>query len=93
MNIRDSVWEVNKDALIAESFELALIGYVEGNGRPAVALYDRFKCIDILINRDGMQYDEATEYFDYKIINADVGENTPLFATILKDLKNIYPCS
>ena len=31
--------------------------------------------------------------FDYNVVGAYVGDNTPLFATILKDLKQIYPCS
>ena len=92
-SIKESIWEANEDALIADGFGLALIGFVEGCGRSTVALYDRNKCIDILINRDGMSYEEAVEYFDFNVVGAHMGNNTPLFATILKDLKNIYPCS
>ena len=92
-SIKDSIWEANEDALIADGFGLALIGFVEGSGRSTVALYDMDKCIDILVNRDGMSYQEAVEYFDFNVVGAYVGNNTPLFATILKDLKNIYPCS
>jgi hypothetical protein len=40
-----------------------------------------------------MDYEEAVEFFDFNVVGAYVGDNTPLFATILKDLKQIYPCS
>ena len=92
-SIRECIWEYNEDALVADGFDLALIGFVEGCNRAPVALYDRNKCIDILINRDGMSYEEAVEFFDFNVVGAYVGDNTPLFATILKDLKQIYPCS
>mgnify|MGYP003152277520 FL=1 len=92
-SIRECIWDANEDALVADGFDSALIGFVEGCGRTTVALYDRNKCIDILINRDGMDYEEAVEFFDFNVVGAYVGDNTPLFATILKDLKQIYPCS
>ena len=93
MNIKDSIWRENEDALVADGFDLALIGFVEGNGKGPVALYDRNKYIDILVNRDKMTYYDAEFFFNAHVVDADVGDNSPLFATILKDLNKIYPCS
>ena len=44
-----------------------------------LAVYDRQKCIEILMERDGMTDEEAVEYFDYNVTGAWVGENTPIF--------------
>jgi hypothetical protein len=81
---KDRVADVNPDALLADGFEDALIGYVERFGMPPIALYDRKKCIEILMKRDGMSHDEAGEFFEFNTIGAWMGENTPAFATILR---------
>jgi len=31
------------------------------------------------MNRDGMSYEEAIEYFDFNVTGAYVGEHTPMF--------------
>ena len=64
--------------MLAVGFEEALIGY--GNQfNNHVAIYDRDKCIDILMERDGMDIEEAEEYFEYNVQGAYVGEETPVF--------------
>ena len=64
--------------MLAVGFEEALIGY--GNQfNNHLAIYDREKCIDILMTRDGMGIDEAEEYFEYNVQGAYVGEDTPIF--------------
>jgi hypothetical protein len=82
---REEVAEVNEEMLFADGFDEALIGYVERFGMGPVALYDREKCIDILVERDGMSREEAEEFFQFNTIGAWIGENTPAFATILKE--------
>lgn len=84
-DIKSIIRENQPEALLAEGFDAALIGFVEGAGRDAVALYDREKCIEILMTRDGMSYSDALEYFDFNVIGAYMGEHTPLFATILRE--------
>jgi hypothetical protein len=32
-----------------------------------------------MVERDGMTYEEAIEYFDYNIIGAWLGENMPIY--------------
>jgi len=77
------VEESVEEATLADGFEDALIGIVEWFGHPPVALYNREKCIAILMERDGMDWEEAEEFFGFNVIGSYVGESTPAFATIV----------
>ena len=68
----------DEGALLADGFEEALIG-LGHRFTYAVAVYDRQKCLDILMARDGMTYEEAEEYFSFNVEGAYVGEQTPVF--------------
>ena len=48
-----------------------------------VVLYNKNKCIDIMIKRDGMTEEEAIEFYYYNIVGAHMGDYTPCFAEIL----------
>ena len=63
--------------LLADGFDNAFIG-VE-NYEPKKALYDTNKCLDILMQRDGMDEDEAIEFFEFNVAGAYVGKHTPEF--------------
>jgi hypothetical protein len=78
--IKDQISDMNQDALFADGFEDALIGYVEQFNR-ILACYDRDKCLEIMMKRDGMTAEESEEYFCFNIIGSWVGENTPAFLT------------
>ena len=80
--IRDRIMECNEEALLANGFEAALIGYVEIFSK-TIALYDKAKCLKIL-QRQGMSEDEASEFFEFNTQGAWMGEGTPAFATILR---------
>jgi hypothetical protein len=60
--------------LSADGFEDAIIGI---SGEKIV--YSITKCIDILMTRDGMNYEEAEEYFVFNVEGAYVGEKTPIW--------------
>ena len=81
----EEVAEVNPDALFADGFEGALIGYVQQFSKPPLALYDHKKCIEILVKRDGMDFDEAHEFFSFNVQGSWVGENTPAFAVLFEE--------
>lgn len=70
------------EAKLADGFESAMIGYIERSPGTTVALYEKAKCIHILIERDGMSEDEAEEFFDFNVLGAWVGDATPAFATL-----------
>ena len=65
--------------LLADGFEDAFIGLMYRFTNAPVAAYDRAKCIQILMERDGMGEDEAEEFFEFNVIGAYVGELTPCF--------------
>ena len=68
----------------ADGFEDALIGMVSRFGMEIpVALYDRRKCLQILMERDGMDYEGAVEFFDFNVIGEMAGEGTPAFADLI----------
>lgn len=81
--IIEELQEIDDSLLTADGFDDALIGYVTIYSN-TVALYDRDKCIEILIQRDKMSLQEAEEFFDVNVVGAYVGEKTPAFAKILK---------
>jgi hypothetical protein len=81
--MNEYISSVNPKALLADGFEDAIIGYVEGANQNPVALYDRDKCIEILMKEDNMAEVDAWEYFEYNVIGAYMGENTPMFASLL----------
>jgi hypothetical protein len=88
MITRDSVADWismhNEEALLADGFEDAFLGMCEVFGRPPLATYDKDKCIDILVERDRMTYEEAEEYFDFNVSGSWVGENTPAYVKLWK---------
>jgi hypothetical protein len=71
--------EANPDALLADGFEEAYVGYATRINMPPVAVYDRTHCIEILVSRDGMSYEEAEEFFSFNTEGAYMGENTPIY--------------
>lgn len=82
--IKLEIAEANEEALFADGFEDALIGYCERCGISPVALYDYDKCISILMKRDGMTETDAVEFFEFNTLGAFVGEATPMFAKLLR---------
>jgi len=81
--IAEELQGLDEDILLADGFEDALIGYVQVFNN-TVALYDRAKCIAILMERDKMSHEDAEEYFDFNVTGGYHGEKTPGFATIFK---------
>tara|TARA_R110000744_G_scaffold149027_3_gene262112 strand:- start:1006 stop:1284 length:279 start_codon:yes stop_codon:yes gene_type:complete len=81
MQIREWVSDFDPNILLADGFEEAIIGVCERFGMESVAAYNRNKCIQILVDRDGMTYEEAEEFFEYNTLGAWVGDRTPVFIT------------
>jgi hypothetical protein len=77
--IVETLAELNPDALLADGLEDALVGYTVNHHHAHVAVYDVSKCVDILMARDGMTYDEADEFISINTLGAYVGESGPLF--------------
>ena len=62
--------------LTAVGFDEAFVGIGIQFNMP-IAVYDYATCIDILA--ESMDYEDAVEFFECKVISAWVGEQTPIF--------------
>jgi len=71
-------WYPDEKLLSADGFEDAIIGvcYEKGVHR---LVYSKTKCIKVLMDRDGMSYEIALEFFDFNVEGAYVGEQTPVW--------------
>jgi hypothetical protein len=65
-------------ALFADGFDEAFLGMGRQFNKD-IAVYDYNKCLDILIERDGMDVLDAIEHLEHNVIGAWVGEFTPIF--------------
>ena len=75
----EQVAEYNEEALLADGLDAALIGLAERINLGPVAAYYVEKICEILMERDGMEYSEALEFFEFNIKGAWMGEFTPVY--------------
>jgi hypothetical protein len=72
----------DEKVMMATGLEDAFIGIGRQFSNSPFAIYDREKCIDILMK--DMSNEEAEEYFEYNVQGSWVGESTPVFVEPLK---------
>ena len=68
-------WFPEQEIVLADGFDKAIIGVSNNEMR---VIYSKSLCIDILMSQ-GMDEDEALEYFEYNVSGAYVGERTPIW--------------
>ena len=68
-------WFPEEEIVSADGFDKAIIGVSNNDMR---VIYSKSLCIDILMSQ-GMDEDEALEYFEYNVSGAYVGEKTPIW--------------
>tara|TARA_R110000744_G_scaffold23464_1_gene59486 strand:+ start:210 stop:530 length:321 start_codon:yes stop_codon:yes gene_type:complete len=76
--------ELNPDALMYDGFDEALVGMIARCGTEPLALYDREKCIQILVAK-GSTYEDAVDYFCYNVEGCYAGPHTPFIASFNLD--------
>jgi hypothetical protein len=76
------------DTLVADGFDEAIIGIGRQFNKNLV-IYDEDKCIEILMERDGMTDEEAIEFFEFNVVGAYVGEYTPIYVRVGTSLKDV----
>jgi len=81
---RDEIAENYPELVVLEPeyFDAAILGVVNRINTVAVC-YSESKIIEILMNEDKMDYDEAIEYYQYNILGNWVGEHTPVYLEAL----------
>ena len=77
-DIVDLYCDDEPDILFAEGYDEAIAGVVWAGERTRV-FYDTELILELLMGRSEMTYEEATEYFDFKIAGLDAGVYTPLY--------------
>jgi hypothetical protein len=77
MNKKEVIIETFPDEtfMFADGFDDAIIGICEVTNR---IIYSKQRIIEILME-EGMEYDDALDYFGYNIAGGYVGEMTPIF--------------
>lgn len=68
--------------LLADGLDDALVG-LGRRFNDYVAVYDRERVVQVLMQRDDMSREDAEEFFEYNIVGAYVGESTPVFLEII----------
>ena len=77
--LRERLADYEGELLLADGFEAAFLGVIERCGQSPHVIYDRQKCVEILMERDKMTAETAEEYFDFNVVGAWVGPATPGF--------------
>ena len=72
----DIISDINPEAVFADGFDAAIIGY---DANCTVVVYDYSKCMKILMERDNMPDHEAHEYMEFNVVGAYAGDFTPIF--------------
>jgi hypothetical protein len=67
------------ELLLADGFDEAVIGLVDGACRNPVVCYDYQRCVEILMKSSSMDEEEAEEFLEFNTLGAYVGPETPLF--------------
>ena len=79
--IREECVEMSGDdeLLFADGFDVAIIGVGTRCGQRDVVVYDVDLCIQVLMERDGMTYEDAAEFISFNTVGAWVGDRTPMY--------------
>ena len=75
----EEISELNPEAMMADGFDDAILGMCIQFGDEPVVAYDYEKCLNVLIERDGMSRTESIDFLEFNVIGAYVGLNTPVF--------------
>jgi len=73
--------DVTEGLLTMDGYEDCVAGIVERFGQEPIVCYDIAKVLNKL-QADGMEEDEALEFFHFNQIGAWMGEGTPCFITL-----------
>ena len=78
--INDYLQGFGGEALLLEPemFDEAILGITERGDGTEVVAYDRQLVIEILM-REGMEREEAEEYYSFNVVGSWLGDGTPIF--------------
>lgn len=76
--------EANPYLRIMDGYDDCIIGMMERFGLAPVFAYSRQKVLAKLVS-EGMTEEEAEEFYEYNMLGAYVGEETPCFVDLLEE--------
>ena len=76
-----------EEILTADGFDDAIVGLARRPGFVAVA-YDVNKMLEIMMD-GGMTPDDAREFFEFNVVDAWMGDNTPVYIEDYKTFKDV----
>jgi hypothetical protein len=79
VELLENLKEINPEALVLPGYDHAIMGTVSRCGFTPVLCYDSEEIIATLVDRDGMEHEEAVEFFEFNILGAYHGEGTPMY--------------
>jgi hypothetical protein len=92
-DIVSTLEELNPEVIMYDGFDEALVGMIARCGTEPIALYDREKCLKLLMDK-GASYEEALDYFCYNIEGCWAGPHTPFIASFNLDPVGVrYPAT
>ena len=68
--------------MLADGFDDAILGMCVQFGSEPVVAYDFNKCVKIVMERDGMEREEAIDFINFNVVGAYVGLSTPVFIMV-----------
>ena len=74
-----------EDCPIPDGLEKAIIGYVERISLDPTPVLDTDKCIELLLEQNNWDLEEAEEWFQFNILGAWMGEKSPFFLTKIEE--------
>lgn len=77
-----SVFMDREDLLFLEGFDAAIVGVGRRCGQPDIVAYDADKIIAILMMDHGMSEEDAHEFYEFNIVGAWLGDDTPVFIVL-----------
>jgi hypothetical protein len=78
----DEIIDINPEAMLADGFDDAILGMCVQFGSEPVVAYDFNKCVKIVMERDGMEREEAIDFINFNVVGAYVGLSTPVFIMV-----------
>ena len=77
-DIEDLYGDDEPDIMFADGYDEAIAGVIWDGERTRV-VYETEEILKILMERDKMTYDEASEFFDFNVAGSHVGVYTPFY--------------
>ena len=85
--IREWVAERDDEAVMFDGLDAAVLGMGVRCGEPAVVVYDRERIVRLLVERDGMTEEQASEFCSVNIEGGWLGPRTPIVVERIEENK------